>query len=183
MRGHTLRRTALHYPSYPYAVIQLPHNWAAGALQWTAAITAASRDELQERMSEDIALQLLYGALDGKPLPEPLPQDKLDLADYDAHANDQPYEIAYVHPAWLSVASVAIQRALEEQGLSIAGLAKQMRVRQAVVERLTDPFYFQHSAADLRRVADGLNMDIAIRLLPRDRARNQHDPFDALPTR
>lgn len=183
MRGHILRRIALHYPSYPYAVVQLPNNWAAGALQWTAAITAASRDELEERMSEDVALQLLYGALDDHPIPDPLPLNQLDLTDYDEYAHEQPYDVAYVHPMWLSVTSVAIQRAQRAQGVSDAELTKRMRVRPTVVDRLTDPFYLQHTAEDLRRVASALDAQVHIHLSPRDAPTDPHDLFGRLPTR
>jgi len=178
-----LKRVAWDYPAYPYAVIQLPHNWAAGALQWTAAIAADTKEELEVLMHEDVALQLLDASLDGRTLPGPQPRDQLNLRGYDEYAAEQPYQVAYLHPAWLSVDSVAILRALQARGVSKGELAKRLRVRPAVVERLTDPFYFHHTADSVRRVADALDMDTVVRLVKRAELRDPQDAFSMLPLR
>jgi len=112
---------------------------------------------------------------------DPKARDQLDLTDYNAE--DEPYEVAYAHPTWLSVDSVAILRALEERKVTKGELAERLHVRPAVVERLTDPFYFQHNSVNTRRVADALDMDTELRLFARSKLRGAADRFRLLPVR
>lgn len=168
--------------AYPYAVSRMPHNWAAGGVQFASAITAPTREELLQRIAEDVALRLFYAALDGETVPPPFPRSRAEDAVAAMRAAGADAELVCVPPARLSAHAAAIVRAMHEHGVSKADLARRMGVPRSVVSRLTNLLYFKHSADSLRRAADALDVDINLRLAPRgERRRHPRDAFDAVP--
>lgn len=151
--------------AYPFAVVQLEHNWSAGALQWQAAITTASRDELNRLMAQQVALYLYDCELEGSSPSIPKPERELPLDTY--RDNDHPFDVVYIEPAPLSTFAVAIEKAMREEGISQADLARRMRTPASVVSRITDPLYFGHTSKTLRAVADALGRDLRVTLEPR----------------
>lgn len=155
MTTHPTRR------AYPFAIVRLEHNWSAGALQWQAALTAQDRDELYRRMAEQVALYLHDCELDGCRPDAPKAENALQL---DAYLDSgYPFEVAYIEPAPLSSFSVAIEKALREEGITQAELARRMNTPASVVSRITDPLYFGHTSRTLRAVGDALGRDIQVR--------------------
>lgn len=153
--------------AYPFAVVRLEHNWSAGALQWQAALTAPSRDELDHLMTEQVALYLHDCELEGRKPEAPEPESRLNLDAYREGGHD--IEVVYVEPTPLSTFSLAIEKALREEGISQAELARRMGAPASVVSRIIDPLYFGHSSKTLRAVADALGRDIQVRLERRDK--------------
>lgn len=173
--------------AYPYAVVRLPNNWAAGSLQWTSAITARSRDELERMMREDVALHLFYAAQDGEAVAPPIPREKLDLSDYVEAGAEQPFEVVYTEPEPMSLASISILEGLRLCGVNKAELARRMGVTRAVVSRITDPFYFGHRHDTVARAAEALGLDLRMRMERPKRRRAVRkggpDPYEAVPAR
>ena len=173
--------------AYPYLVAKMPHNWAAGGVQFASAITADTRDTLMQRIAEDVALRLFYAALDGNELPTPLPQTEDNRARDEAEAYDPEgpdTELVYLGPARLSAHAAAILRGMQACHVNKAELARRMGVPRSVVSRLTNLLYFKHSAESLRRAAEALDLEIHLTLVPRvecDMSRG--DAFEAIPLR
>lgn len=150
---------------YPFAVVRLEKNWSAGALQWQAAITASTREELDQLMAEQVALYLYDCELQGQDPEAPKPEDELSLEPY--RESDEPFDVVYVQPTSLSTASTAIEKALLDENVSKAELARRMNVPASTVSRITDPLYFGHTNNTLRAVADALGRDLEIHLKKR----------------
>jgi hypothetical protein len=159
----TSRQTA-----YPFAVVQLEKNWSAGALQWQAAITADTRSRLDQLMSEQVALYLHDCELAGRVPEEPMSHSSLELSAY--HDSDYPFEVVYVEPAGLSDFAIAIEKALRDEGISQAELARRMNVPASVVSRITDPLYFGHTSRTIRGVAAALGRVLHVSLDRRPRS-------------
>lgn len=152
--------------AYPYAISMLERNWQAGALQWQAAITGATYEDVLRRCSEDLALHLFYAELDGERVPAPLPLEKLDLSGYEQDAAEGlDYDVVYVEPARLSEPAVAIQRVMQAKGITKKELARRMGVTPSAVSRITDLLYFGHSTATLHKVVAALQEDLTVRYL------------------
>lgn len=78
--------------------------------------------------------------------------------------SDYPFEVTYVGVAPLSAFAMAIEKALQEEGISQAEVARRMQVSASVVSRITDPVYLGRTSRTLRAVADVLGRDIKIHL-------------------
>lgn len=65
--------------------------------------------------------------------------------------------------------SLELRRALRERRMSGATLAAQLQVSPPVVSRWLNPGYHTHGVDTLRRIADVLDMDVEIHLVPRAR--------------
>lgn len=149
--------------AYPFAVVHLEGTWNATALQWQAALAADSSDELHQLMAEQVALRLHDEAIAGHAPEQPLPEQELDVTHY--REEGQAFDIVYVTPAPLSTAAVAIERALAEDGVSQAELARRMGVPPSSVSRIADPLYFGHTTNTLRAVAEALGRELRIELV------------------
>ncbi|MEX2502108.1 MAG: XRE family transcriptional regulator [Trueperaceae bacterium] len=155
---------------YPFAVVRTATGVSAGALQFPAMATAASMDELLPLLEQQVALYLLDRHLEGDTPQPPKAATPSDLRDYEEEG-DTP-EVVYVQPAPMSVVSVAIERALREEGLSQAEMARRMNVPRSVVSRIVNPFYFGHSSRTLRSVATALGRDLHVSI---DRPESRSD--------
>lgn len=114
-------------------------------------------------MAEQVALHLHDEAMSGRTPDSPKPKQELDVEHY--REDGQEFEVVYVRPAPLSSAAVAIERALLEDGVSQAELARRMGAPRSTVSRITDPLYFGHTSNTLRAVADALGRELRIDLV------------------
>ena len=79
-------------------------------------------------------------------------------------------ELAYaetVPPA--DPVSLELRRALRLRKMNGAQVAQQLGVTPPVVSRWLSPSYHQHGMDTLRRIADALDMDVEVKLTPRER--------------
>lgn len=65
--------------------------------------------------------------------------------------------------------SLELRRALRLRRMSGAQVAQRLGVTPPVVSRWLSPDYHQHGMETLRRIADALDMDVEVRLKPRER--------------
>lgn len=65
--------------------------------------------------------------------------------------------------------SLELRRALRERRMSGATLAAQLQISPPVVSRWLSPSYHTHGVDTLRRIADVLDMDVEVHLVPRAR--------------
>lgn len=147
-------------PSYPFAIVPTTTGFSAGALQFAAVATAATRALLLERLADIVALHVADALVDGRPLDPPLDPTTLDLSDYAAEGLNP--DVVYVAPAPISDASMAIARALRDEGITAAQLARRLGVARSAVSRWTDPLYFGHSTRSLRQVAAALGLRLVV---------------------
>ena len=150
--------------AYPFAVLPTSTGFSAGGLQFPAAATAPTRAALLERLAQVVALHAAEALVSGATREPPHDPAALDLGDYTAEGLHP--EVVYVRPAPVSDASIAIARALRDDGVSAAELARRMGVPRSVISRLTDPLYFGHSTRTLRGVAAALDRKLTIALEP-----------------
>ena len=125
-----------------------------------------------ERLAELAALYLVECELEGSSPEEPAKASSLDLSDYGAEGL-QP-EVVYVAAANVNEVSVAIGRALREEGASHAELARRTGVPPSVVTRISDPLYFGHTSRTLRSVACALAREVRV-AFERAEWRSGHD--------
>ena len=129
------------------------------------AATGKSVEETRDHMAEALAVQLNGMREDGDALPVPVlksADEVEDLAPGDA--------VAFVQPAPMNPVSLEVERVLREARLTQSELARRLGTSRAAVSRLADPFYWGHSLATLRRLAEVLGLEVEVRLKPgRDR--------------
>ena len=64
--------------------------------------------------------------------------------------------------------SLELRRALRLRRMNGAQMAQQLGVTPPVVSRWLSPSYHQHGMETLRRIADALDMDVEVKLTPRE---------------
>ncbi|EYB67000.1 hypothetical protein DEIPH_ctg054orf0002 [Deinococcus phoenicis] len=65
--------------------------------------------------------------------------------------------------------SLELRRVLRERGLTGAEIAERLEIKPPLVSRWLSPTYHQHGMETLRRIADALDMDVEVKLKPRER--------------
>lgn len=65
--------------------------------------------------------------------------------------------------------SLELRRALQEQGLSGVEMAGRLGIKPPLVSRWLSPNYHGHGMDTLRRIADALDMEVEVKLKPRNR--------------
>lgn len=148
--------------AYPFAVERTATGYSAGALQFASIAAAGTREELLTRISEQVSLHLLDCEFEGRTPEAPQTREEVDLRDY-VEVGSVP-EVVYAEPAPVSVVSLAIERAIHEEGLTYAEVARRMGTTRSVLTRITNPFYFNHSSRTLRKVARALGREIYVSL-------------------
>ena len=149
--------------AYPFAVVRTRDGFSAAALDFPAMASADSAEELQELLSEQAALYLYEAELHGGDPPRPTTRRELDRR---RNGESGGTEFVYVEPSATNYISLAIERAMRDEGVSIAELAHRLGASVMVVKRLTDPFYFGHSTRTLRAVAAALGRQLRVSLDP-----------------
>jgi hypothetical protein len=155
-----VHQTTTSIDAYPFAMVRTSTGFSGSALQFPSIATAPTRSTLDVLMQQQTALFLLEHRWSGTPPPRPVDRSEIDLSDW-TDAGEEP-EVAYVAPADVSEVSVTIERAIRDEGMTYAALARRMAVPRSVVTRLTDPFYFGHTTRTLRRVADALGLTLRV---------------------
>lgn len=149
---------------YAFVIEPAAGNLTASALQFTTLATAADRAKLERLMAEQLALVLHDYAKRGETPPAPEDANVVDLLD----DYEEGSEIVYVEPAPLNPVSLAIEAALERQGVSQSDLGRRMGAPRSVVSRLTNPFYWGHSLKSLNEVARALGTQLEVGFVPAD---------------
>lgn len=65
--------------------------------------------------------------------------------------------------------SLELRRVLRERGLTGAEIAERLGIKPPLVSRWLSPTYHQHGMETLRRIADALDMEVEVKLKPRER--------------
>lgn len=145
-----------------YPVVLGPHrrNWSAGAVDFAAVTTADTRDELLRLAGEQVALHLLEHEVEGTVAPSPTQPQDLDLDYLDEF--DENYEVVYVEPTKLSEFGTAIYKAMAEEGVSEAELARRLGASHTLANRISDPLYYGHTSNTLRKVAKALGREMVV---------------------
>lgn len=158
-----MSRTLANKPlAYPFAVVRTREGYSGAALDFPAMASAESREELDEVLSEQAGLYLYEAELQHRDPPRPTsPNDLVRRQPQDENVDT---EVVYVEPAATNYISLAIERAMLEEGVSLAELADRLGTSAVVVARLTDPFYFGHSTRTLRAVAAALGRELRVSL-------------------
>ena len=65
--------------------------------------------------------------------------------------------------------SLELRRVLRERGLTGAEIAERLGIKPPLVSRWLSPTYHGHGMETLRRIADALDMDVEVKLTPRER--------------
>ncbi|HEX7000847.1 MAG TPA: hypothetical protein VF164_04050 [Trueperaceae bacterium] len=146
--------------AYPFAVVKTEAGFSAAALDFPAMASADSEEELTELLSEQAALYLYEAELLGGDPPMPTTRRELDRRRTAEQTGGT--EFVYVEPADTNYISLAIERAMREEGVSALELAQRLGAGVGVVQRLTDPFYFGHSTRTLRAVAAALGRKLRV---------------------
>lgn len=144
---------------YLYVIERAHNNYAGFFPDLPGVATAKTKPLLQERMSEVLALTLLDYAEQGTSPLAPTPLKRLDVSEYEP---EEPFELAEVEAATFNPVSLEIERATKRAGITQAELARRMGVPRSVVSRLVNPFYFRHSLASLKRIAQALGKRLEV---------------------
>lgn len=160
------QRVIIHPPTsataYPVLISRGDRNWSAGAIDFAILTTADTRDNLLRFAGEQIALHLLDQEIAGNTPTSPTSPENLDLVYLEEL--DDGYEVVYVEPAKLSEFGTAIYRAMAEDGVNEAELARRLGVSHTLANRISDPLYYGHTSNTLRKVAAALGREIVVSL-------------------
>ncbi|WP_158591551.1 helix-turn-helix domain-containing protein [Deinococcus cavernae] len=123
--------------------------------QLNVSAVGKNREQVLERLRQGIALALH----DLGEVP-PNQHDRLpdDLQEFAAA------ETLFLEPAEMNPVSVEVERAVQASGLTDSELARRMGTSPAAVGRMQDYFYWGHSLATLRKLADALGIKLEISL-------------------
>lgn len=69
----------------------------------------------------------------------------------------------------MDAVSLELRRALRARRMTGAQVAEKLGVKPPVVSRWLSPDYHAHGMDALRRIADALDMDVEVRLVPREK--------------
>lgn len=111
---------------------------------------------------ESLAVQLEDLRGRGVQVPAPSNFETLDVGEAE-----EPYQVIEVSPAPLNPVSLAIERGLDNSGMSKAELARRTGMPRSNISRITDPFYWGHSSETLRKVAQALGAEMRVTFEPR----------------
>ncbi|MDL2344224.1 helix-turn-helix transcriptional regulator [Deinococcus sp. MIMF12] len=64
--------------------------------------------------------------------------------------------------------SLELRRVLRERGLTGAEIAERLGIKPPLISRWLSPTYHGHGMETLRRIADALDMDVEVKLKPRE---------------
>lgn len=125
--------------------------------------TGKTAEQVRERLSQGIALAVLERRHRNLPVPPAVYQSFADLP-LDLQEDFAGAETVQLSPAPINPVSVEIERAVEASGLSDSEIARRIGSSPAGVARLQDYFYWGHSLATLRKLADALSLQVEFKL-------------------
>jgi len=142
-------------PNQVLAVVSRTATGFSGGFPDVPGAIATGKDEAEvlRHLSEVLALQLLDGE------PSSFTTTEVD----DLEEGETTY---WIKPAPINPVSLEIAEAIARTGKSLRKLAPEIGINYAVLSRLQDPFYWGHSLASLRQLADGLGLNLQISLKP-----------------
>jgi len=150
---------------YPFVIQRNDSGYLGFFTDLPGSASAATKDELQERMEYVLATALFELRKSAERPPRPTPASKIDFARYQLCREE--VEIGLAEPARMNQVSFEVARAIRQSGLSQAEVARRMGVPKEVVSRLADPFYFGHTLINLHRVAQALGWELRVSIQPR----------------
>ena len=138
---------------------------AHGGLIPELGVSAAgkSREQVRERLAQGAALALQERQRAGLAAPDATFQTFADLP-VDLQGDFAGGDVERVVPAAINPVSLEIEEAIARSGLSDSEVARRVGSSPAAVARMQDYFYWGHSLATLRRLADALGMRLRVEL-------------------
>lgn len=135
-----------------------PTNWSAYAPDLPGVVAAAKDEQTTERlMREALALHLYEMTQDNDPLPTP-------TSTPEHYPDREATDVArMVEPAPLNPVSLEVERVLRANGKSLRQLAQEIGIAQPTLSRLQNPFYWGHSLASLRQLAEALGVNLQVK--------------------
>lgn len=135
--------------------------WGGLVPELHVTVVGRNRAQVEQRLAEGAAYALYSLKLDGLPIPEAKLHSIEDLPANE-RADFAELEAVQVEPAPVNPVSVAVDRAIEESGLSDSEVARRMNSSPAAVGRLRDLFYWGHSMTTLRKLAGALGRQVEV---------------------
>ncbi|GAA3995098.1 hypothetical protein GCM10022631_01520 [Deinococcus rubellus] len=127
----------------------------------TILATEDTLDALKTTLAEAVALYLL----DAPNAPAPVAQRLSDLSELvQEDYAELDVTLLRVTPAPVNPVSLQVARVIDESGLSYRELARRLGTGHAALFRLANPFYWGHSLAMLRRLAEALGAHLDVNL-------------------
>lgn len=142
------------------AVLSPTRSGFSASLPDLPGCVAAGKDypTTLEAIREALALHLEAMREDGDPIPPPVSTQVDDL-----EASER---IEWVEPATINPVSQAVSELIRSTGKSLRSLAPEVGINYAALSRMQDPFYWGHSLATLRRLAEALGKEVHIEFQP-----------------
>lgn len=149
----------------PYLALFEHDGRAHGGLipELNVSATGKTSEQVRERLQQGAALALHELAAQGHPVPTPHFQALSDLPD-ELRADFPDATVEMLDAAPINPLSLEIERAIEASGLTDSEVARRMNSSPAAVHRLQDYFYWGHSIASLRRLAEVLGLKVEVKL-------------------
>ncbi|AWT34601.1 hypothetical protein DM785_02790 [Deinococcus actinosclerus] len=164
------RHAVLERPSTPRltdvtflaAIWCVNRQWQAVIPDLDAHVTALTETLVIERAREALALALLDAPV------QPRTRTLEDIPAFTRRHVPDAARLIRVTPAPVNPLSLELQRVIQASGLSTGELARRLNTGHWVILRMLDPFYWKHSLATLRELADALNLTVQVRLVRAD---------------
>lgn len=133
-------------------------NWSTYAPDLPSVVaTGSDEQDTERRMREALALYLYEMAQDGEAVPA-------QTATPTHYPNREASDVAhFVEPAPLNPVNLEVKRALAATGKSLRQLAQKIGISQPTLSRLQNPFYWGHTVATLRGLADALGVRLQVK--------------------
>ena len=142
--------------SYPFVIEPSEKGLAALCVDHLILVTATTKVELEQKMTEALALHLYEREQEGKSI-KASKEVKVDLNDYEARA-----QLVYVEPAKLNPISLELEQLIQNSGLTRTEVAERIGTSASGLKRLTDPFHHGHKLETLERVAQALDKKLEL---------------------
>ena len=151
----------------PYLIVLEPGeaNWSAYAPDLPGVVaTGQHQQETERRMREALALHLFEMSREGDAVPA-------QISTPARYPNAEPGDIAcLVDPAPINPVSLEVERMLSATGKSLRQLAADIGISQPTLSRLQNPFYWGHSVASLRALAEALGVTLQVKFADSENA-------------
>jgi antitoxin HicB len=138
------------------AVLSKVRNGYSGSFPDLPGLVSSGKDEATARLhlSEALALHLYQMQLDGDDLPVKRTKRVADLGPDE--------QLVQVEPAPINPVSLLLGDLFESSGRTLTDLAPILGMKRPALSRLQDPFYWGHSLATLRTIAERLDRTVEV---------------------